>query len=165
MRDSGRHREQPIDEPELAGHERGMRGARQPLGEANNVFEPGFLGGDGKGDRALNHVGLERRTIVGALNVCQRVGDALDITHVGDRDLSPLRLQPRTAAIFSMHHGAHGITGLQQFSNDHTAGLPGRAGHEEPWLEHERLPAVWYPLVPEGGATVVLYGTDCQEKR
>ena len=59
-----------------------MRRARQPLSEAHDVFEPGFLGGDGERDRALNHVGIKRRTIVGALNVLQRVGDALDIaTH------------------------------------------------------------------------------------
>ncbi len=142
-----------------------MRGARQPLGEAHDVFEPGFLGGDGERDRALNRVGIERRTIVGALDVLQRVGDALDITHVGDSDLSALRLQPPAAAIFSMHHSAHGIAGLQQFSNDGAACLPGRAGHEDPWLEHDGLPTVRYPLVPKSGGSVVLCGTDCQERR
>ena len=38
MRNSGRHRKQPIDQPVLAGHERWMRGTRQPLTQADNMF-------------------------------------------------------------------------------------------------------------------------------
>jgi hypothetical protein len=34
----------------------------------------------------------ERVRSSSALNVRQRVGDAIDITHVGDRDSQPLRL-------------------------------------------------------------------------
>jgi hypothetical protein len=45
-RRSGDHREQPIDQPVLPGRERGMRGARQPLGQADDVFEPGFFRGN-----------------------------------------------------------------------------------------------------------------------
>jgi hypothetical protein len=50
---------------------------------------------------------------VDALDVLERVGHALDIAHVGDRNLSPLRFQPSAAAIFSMHHGADRIAGFQ----------------------------------------------------
>jgi hypothetical protein len=92
MRDSGRHREQPVDQPALSGHERGMGGAGQPLGHADDVFKPRFLGGDRKGNCALNHVRIERRTIIGALHVLQRVGDALNIAHVGDCNFGPLSL-------------------------------------------------------------------------
>ena len=38
VRDSGRHGEQPVDEPMLAGHQRGMRGACQPLGDSDDVL-------------------------------------------------------------------------------------------------------------------------------
>ena len=38
-----------------------------PPPKITTLFEPGFPGCDGERDRALNHVGIERRTIVGAL--------------------------------------------------------------------------------------------------
>jgi hypothetical protein len=41
-----RHGEQPIDQPALAGHQRRMRGTRQPLRHADDVFESGFFRGD-----------------------------------------------------------------------------------------------------------------------
>src|SRR5467141_3785115 len=59
-----------------------MRGARQPLAQTNDLFEPRFLRGNHEGDRALNHVGIVRRTIIGALDALQCVGHALDIAHV-----------------------------------------------------------------------------------
>jgi hypothetical protein len=30
-----------------------MRGTRQPLGQAEDLFESGFVGGNGEGDRKL----------------------------------------------------------------------------------------------------------------
>jgi hypothetical protein len=77
------------------------------------MFESGFLGGDCEGDRALNHVRIERRTIIGSLDVFQRVGDPLDIAHVGDCELGAIRLEPRAAGVLSVHQGADGITGFQ----------------------------------------------------
>ena len=136
---TGRHRQQPIDQPALAGQERGMRRTRQPLGQADDVFEPRFRGCDREGDRSLDHVRIVRRTIIGAVNVLQRIGDALDVAHIGDRDFGPLRLQPRAAAIFSVHHGADGIAGFQQFGNDNAARFPGRSGHDNSWLGHDHL--------------------------
>ena len=91
-----------------------MRGARQPLAEADDVFEPGFLGRDHEGDRSLNHVGLERRAKIGALHVMQCVSNTLDIAKVCDGDLGPLCLQLRAAAIFPVHQGADWIAA---FSN------------------------------------------------
>jgi len=139
MRDAGRHREQPIDQPALAGRERGMRRTHQPLGQADNVFEARFLRSDRECNRALNHVRFVRRTKIGALDVPQRVGDALDIAYVGDRNLGPLRLQPRAAAIFPVHQGADAIAGLQSFGSHDVAGLSGRAGDNDPWLDHDCL--------------------------
>ena len=43
------------------------------------------------------------------------------------------------ADIFSVHHGADRIAGLQYFGNDDAARPPGRAGHDDPWLDHNRL--------------------------
>src|SRR5215831_9628248 len=116
-----------------------MRRARQPLSQADDVFEPGFPGGDRKGDRALNHVGIERRTKIGTLDVLQRVGHSLDITHVGDRNLGPLRLQVRAAAIFLVYQCPDGIAGFQQFDNDDATSFPARAGYDDSWLDHNRL--------------------------
>jgi len=137
MCDSGRHREQAIDQPQLASHERGMRRARQPLGEADDVFDPSLLCGNRKGDRALDHVGIERRTKIGTLDVLQRVGHALDIAHVCHRDLGPECPEPRGAAIFPVHQGADGIACLQQFSNDDATGFPGRASNDDSWFGHD----------------------------
>jgi hypothetical protein len=36
----------------------------------------------------------------------------------------PFSFALRVTAIFSAHHGAHGIAGLQQFGNDDSARLP-----------------------------------------
>jgi hypothetical protein len=102
-------------------------------------FEPGFLAGDGEGHRALNHVRIVRRTKIGTLDVLQRVGHTLHIAYVGDRNLGPLRLQVRAAAIFSVHQRADRVAGLQQFSNDNAARFSGCASHYNPWLSHERL--------------------------
>jgi len=65
-----------------------------------------------KATAPLDHVRVVRRTKIGPLDVLERVGQALNIAHVGDRNLGPLRLQPRTAAIFPVHHGSDGIAGL-----------------------------------------------------
>jgi len=51
------------------------------------------------------HVKSERRTKIGALDVRERVGHALDISYVSDRDFSPLFLQALAAAIFPMRQG------------------------------------------------------------
>src|SRR5258708_31552579 len=126
-----------------------MRGARQPLGHADDLFEAGFLRSNCKSDRSLNHVRIEWRTIIGALDVPQGVEDALSIAHVGDNDLGPLRLQPRAAAILPVHHRADGIAGLQQFGNNDAACLPGRAGHNDPRLSHDRLLLRAGPPTPE----------------
>lgn len=109
MGDSGRHRQQSIDEPVLTRHEGRMRGAREPLRQTHNVFEPGLPGGDGERNRALNHVGVEGRAVVGALHVLERLGNVVDIAHVGDRDLGALRPQLCAASILSAHHRAHAI--------------------------------------------------------
>ena len=90
-----------------------MRRARQPLGQADDVFEPGFLRCDRKGDRALNRVRIERRTKIGTLDVLQRAGHSLDIAHIGDRNLGPQRPQSSAAAIFPVHQGADRIIGFQ----------------------------------------------------
>lgn len=42
-------------------------------------------------------------------------------------------------AIISADQSADGMAGLQQFSNDDGARFPGRAGHHDPWLDHDRL--------------------------
>jgi hypothetical protein len=49
------------------------------LAQTDDVFEPRFRSCDREGDRALNHVRIVRWTIIGALNVLQRIGDALDV--------------------------------------------------------------------------------------
>ena len=90
-----------------------MRRARQPLSQADDVFELGLLRGDGEGYRALNHIGIERGTKIGALDILKRVGYALDVTRVCDHDLGPLRFQPCAAAILSTHHGTNAIAGFQ----------------------------------------------------
>ncbi len=89
-----------------------MRGARQPLRQAHNVLESGLPGGDRERNRALNHVGVEGRAVVGALHVLERLGDVVDVTHVSDRDLGALGFQSHGASIVSVHHGAHGIARL-----------------------------------------------------
>src|SRR5579864_1718422 len=118
----------------LTGHERGMRRARQPLGQADNMFEAGFLSGHRKGDRALDHVRIERWTKIGTLDVLQRLSHALDIAHVGDGELGPLRLQPCTPVIFPAHQGADGIATFQQLANDDATCLSGCASHDNSWL-------------------------------
>jgi hypothetical protein len=95
MRDTGRHREQAIDQPVLAGHERRMRWTRQPLAQADNVLQSSFLRSDRESDRALNHVWIERRAVIGALNISERIGQAFDISDARDRNLSALRFQSR----------------------------------------------------------------------
>jgi hypothetical protein len=105
-----------------------MRGARQPLGQAYDVLEAGFLRSNCKSNSPLNHIRIVCRTIVGALDVLQRVSDALNIAHVGDLDLGPRGLQPDAAAILSRHQGADRIAGLQQLGNDDAARPPTRAG-------------------------------------
>ncbi len=74
----------------------GCEGLASHWVKSDNVFEPGFLRCDRESDRALNHVRIERRTIIGALDVLQRVGNSLDIAHIGDGDLGPVRLQLRS---------------------------------------------------------------------
>jgi hypothetical protein len=69
-----------------------MRRTCQPLSQAYDVFEPPFLGSDRESHRALNHVRIDRRTIVGSLNIPQSVRNALNVAHVGDCDLSAARL-------------------------------------------------------------------------
>ena len=108
-----------------------MRRGRQPLGQTNDVFEPGLLGGHRESDRALNHVRIVRRTIVGAPDTLQRVGDSLGIAHVGDGDLGALRLQPRAAVILPPYHGADRIAGAQQLRGDNGACFPGGASDED----------------------------------
>src|SRR5262249_48237427 len=97
-----------------------MRRARQPLGQADDMFEPGFPSGDREGDRALNHVRIERRTIIGTLDVLQRLSHALGIAHVGNCDLGPLRLYSRAVAPLIARCGR----------------LPGG-----PWRERDSLPS------------------------
>jgi hypothetical protein len=113
MRDSRCHREQPIAQPVLTGHQRGMRGACQPLRQADDVFEPGFLGGDREGGRALNHVWIDGRAIIRALDAIECIRNALDIAHLGDRDLDPLHFQSRATAVFPAHDGADRIACVQ----------------------------------------------------
>lgn len=84
----------------------GCEKARKPLGQANDMFEAGFLSGHRKGDRALDHVRIERRTKIGTLHVLQRPSHALNIAHVGNRQLRPLRLQVAAAAIFFVYQCA-----------------------------------------------------------
>src|ERR1700759_3142402 len=128
-----------VDQPTLASHERGMRWARQPLGQSHDVFEAGFLRSNREGNRSLNRIWIDRRTIIGALNVIQRVDYALDIAHLGDNDLHPLRFQAGASAIFSVPHRADRMARHQQFANHDATRLPGCAGHNDPWLNHEHL--------------------------
>ena len=87
-----------------------MRGTCQPLRHTDDVFEMGFVGSDRETRRALNHVRIERWTIIGALNIVECVSNTLDIAHVGHCDLGPLQPQLRATAVFPMHHRADGIT-------------------------------------------------------
>ena len=112
-----------------------MRGTRQPLRQADDLLQSGLLGGDCESHCALNHVGIDGRAIIGALYVIQRTRDALDIAHFGDRNLRPLRLQPRAAAILSMHYCADGKACLQQFGKDRDDSLGGCPTREA--MNHE----------------------------
>jgi hypothetical protein len=102
----------------------------QPLTQADNVFEAGFLRSRRECDRALKHVRTVGRAIMSALHVAQRDRHALGVVQVCDNDFGPLRLQPNAAGIFLGHQRAHGIARIKQFGNNDTACLPGRAGHQ-----------------------------------
>jgi len=91
MRDSGLHREQPIHEPELAGHEGGSEG-RQPLGQAQQCVRAGLLGCDGE-PTAPESCRDRKRTIVGALNVAT-LGDASTSLMSGPRFKPPAPAAP-----------------------------------------------------------------------
>ncbi len=48
--------------------------------------------------------GIERRAKISALDVFQRVGEALDIAHVGDRrPPRPARSEPSATTVFTTH--------------------------------------------------------------
>src|ERR1700731_4340679 len=101
-----------VDQPTLASHEGGMRGARQPLGQSHDVFEPGLLRGNREANRSLNRVRINGRTIVCALNVNQSVDYALDIAHLGGNNLGPLRFEARAATVFPVHYGTNEVASL-----------------------------------------------------
>jgi Cu(I)/Ag(I) efflux system membrane protein CusA/SilA len=67
------------------------------------------------------------------------VEDALDVTHLSDNDLGPLRLQSSAATVFPMHDGPNRIASLEQFVHDDASCLAGRARNNDPWLDHECL--------------------------
>jgi len=125
MRHSRRHGEQLVDQPVLPGHERGMRGARQPLCQADDLFEAGFLRSNCTSNRptesCTDRVADNNRR-AGRPSACRRCAQHRSCRR--QRSSTPLRLQPRAAAVLPAHHRADGIAGLQQFGNNDDAVFP-----------------------------------------
>jgi len=87
-------------EPRLRGCERGMYRARQPLAQAYDCFQLGFLRGNREGRSALDHGGVVEGEVVGAPGSAHSGQQLIEVEHVGDHCFGPLAFQSRTAGVF-----------------------------------------------------------------
>ena len=148
MRNARQHREQMVGEPGLPGLQRGMARARQPLAERDHRLQPRLSRRDRERRRALDHVRVPWRAVIGAGYAAHRLEQSSWIEYVRHDRLGACRAQPRGPRVVYVHGGAHRAAELQQSRDDRRAGLAGGAGHKGSGMDRHGF--VFLVSVPRG---------------
>ena len=98
-----------------------MLGACQPLSQRHYCLHAGASRSRGKGDSAVERMGVVRGVEVQPVDPVQRGRNLLEIKHVSDDDLSAQVPQPGAARVIAMHHGPGRDALLEQLGGDRAA--------------------------------------------
>ena len=76
-----------------------MRGTRKPLAHKDNRFQPRIAGSYRERRRRLDHVRLNRRTVINARHSPQGFGHLLGVVHIGHEDCRSQAMEPLTSCV------------------------------------------------------------------
>ncbi len=98
------------------------------------------LRGDREGRRALDHVGVEGRAIIGAPRPLHGVQQLVGVEEVGDDGLHAQAFEPLAPGVSRPHDGPDGPALLAKLGGDGASGLAGGARDEDGRSSHGNVP-------------------------